>query len=159
MKKVRFTGARTGREKQSVPRYGVIEQGQVVEVPDEVAERWTVLHATGRSLTAQEIADSTGKEELMELVQYLHPHLSTEGRKIDIATRLWAHDPAAFSAPPASDFELVSDGTEADVVRDADRVGSVDAPSFAGGEAGGEVTTLPELPDDSVNTDTNPQEG
>lgn len=123
-KKVRFTGARTGRERITVPRFGQIEVGQVVEVADDVAERWLVPMITRRRLSPEEYGKDHTKEEVVGIIEELHPHLGTSGTKTELIERLHAHDATLFGAPPLAEFELVDDDAEPDVVKGGNRVGS-----------------------------------
>jgi hypothetical protein len=86
---VRFTGAQTGAAARRVAPHGVVRQGDVIQVPADVADRYTTLHATPRGELSdweQVELDELPKEKLVDMARAAN--LPSSGSKATIADRL-----------------------------------------------------------------------
>lgn len=102
MPTLRYTGARTGRGLAT--RYGYVEPGETIEVPQGIADAWTQEHPMAG--TEPRDPESFSKDELVALAESHGVDITDAKTKADIAARL---DEVAPHQKIGSDWELVSE--------------------------------------------------
>jgi hypothetical protein len=128
MAKVRYTAERTGNKSISIYPFGLVNVGDVLEVSDEVADRYTTAHLTGEYGTADDVEARWTRDELDVIARDHRLDPTEHKKKSDLAKAIWDVDKTAAGQVSKTDFERVADSEEADVAAFGDKAATEHEP-------------------------------